>query len=139
MMSELIIKQVNRMNIERAMRLLLPTALLLLSAPSQAEGFTILTASSCAQVPRKALVKLIDEIGSRKGYNFPDDQRISAQLRCVPAGENYTYMYRITLEKARKENNAVWIKVLDERVSYGVLSADLMVGAIKSATQELTP
>lgn len=127
------------MNFKKALLLLLPTAFWLVATPSQAGGFTMVTASSCAQVPRKALVGMIDEIGTRKGLNFSADQRIHAELRCVPAGENYTYMYRITKERIRTEKNMLWIQVLDERVSYGVLSADLMVDAIKSATKELAP
>ena len=112
---------------------------MLFSSQSQAGVFGMATASSCAPVPRAALARLVDEISSRKGLNFPANQQIHAELRCTPAGDNYTYMYRITNERVRKEKNSVWVEVLDERVSYGVLSFDLMVDAIKSATQELAP
>jgi hypothetical protein len=127
------------MNFKQTMRLVLPAALLLLSAPSQAGSFEVMTSSRCAQMPRKMLFSLINEIGIEKGLNLRAGKRISAQLICSPAGENYIYTYRITLEEARKDGNAEWVKVLDVKTDYGVLSEDLMIAQIKSATQMLVP
>ncbi len=127
------------MNFKQTMSILLPTTFLLFSAPSQAGSFEVLTASRCAEVPRKMLFSIINEIGIEKGLNLPADRRIHAELVCTPAGENYLYTYRITLEKTRKEKNSEWIQVLDMNTDAGVVRADLIVAAIKFSTQKLVP